>query len=423
MNKIIKKYLSITLLCILSIVLPTSTFSPITSWWSKGQTKSILKNMAENPNDQSQNKALLENLEKLSTQDKQEVLNEWMNVRSKNMQDMVNLIKADSSMDKLEKDTAIQEKKEQFRQEVDGMKDEMKPSLKDHEVLITALNAKKQLQFKVVDMTKINPTQPLTQQYDALARAEDLKVGLDALTKIVANFYADKVTLDLSKPVDAQILKEIPNWNNFNKELQSNVLNKLATKIPEESVMKKAAAKQQQAHEIREQQEADAQQELQKLDKLTQEAATIKKQQDADQARRNEEKQRALQAKQKLQAQARQEQQRREKLAKEAAALKKQRAEQQAKQNAEIQRTQEAHAKQDAQTRQELQRLEKLTQKTKLLKKQQELEQERQHAEKQQEQLTKEKLATQAQRELQKLEKLAKEAATIKKHLEQKQAE
>ena len=111
----------------------------------------------------------------------------------------------------------------------------MKLSLKPTEML-TAVSGDSSdgKTFEIVDMNNIDPTKPLTDLYDSLANSGMVKMPETAFAQAVADYYGNKVHLNFNEPVNEQILNAIPDFGNFDGQLQINIVTILIAKIPKE---------------------------------------------------------------------------------------------------------------------------------------------------------------------------------------------
>ncbi|MFA5999303.1 MAG: hypothetical protein WC747_04765 [Candidatus Babeliales bacterium] len=222
----------------------SSLLSTIKDYFNNRSTKSILNSHALGIRNASQAKALAHKMKDLSTKDKQKALNDlWAHVRIKKEQNEIKAIENDSSLSIEQKDDQIETVKDQFKAETEDIQNVMKLSLKPTEFLSASGDGSDSKIFEIVDMSKIDPTQPLTEQYDALEKSGDITMPEKALAQSVTEYYANKVNLNFDQPVTEQIITAIPDWDNFDGQLQINILSTLTAKIPKEFLSQETNAK------------------------------------------------------------------------------------------------------------------------------------------------------------------------------------
>ncbi|MFA5999305.1 MAG: hypothetical protein WC747_04775 [Candidatus Babeliales bacterium] len=202
----------------------------LNSWWSKYRAKSILQDKAENPTDRSQDKKLAEHLKKLSAKDKQEAFNAWMDIQRTKFNDRVAKI-SEYPVDTNADAQAISTAKANFQNEIDAITAEMKRSLKPTEVLATSAKADgTNIRFEVIDMSKIDPTQPLENQFDDLIKSGDVRITQDSLTTAVSEYYADKITSAVNNNSRVSLADHIETitdgkpWNDIDSSLRDFIL-------------------------------------------------------------------------------------------------------------------------------------------------------------------------------------------------------
>ncbi|MCX5923886.1 MAG: hypothetical protein NTZ68_00465 [Candidatus Dependentiae bacterium] len=245
--------------------------------------KSILNTHGQGIRNPSQAQALARHMSHLGTKEKQNALNEhWAPVRSKKLHDETKAIESETSLTPEQTQEKVDSAKEKFQADVTEIQNVMKPALKPNEVLTASPDNSDNQIFEMVDMSKIDPTQPLTEQYDALEKSGHVKMAEKALAQAVTEFYGNKVHLNFDKPVTEQILTAIPDWSNFDGQLQINILSTLTAQIPKEFLSSETIQQlDKEQEELRKKDEAHAQ-ELRK--QLAKDKAALKAAKDTKKA-------------------------------------------------------------------------------------------------------------------------------------------
>jgi curved DNA-binding protein CbpA len=216
----------------------------LTTWGDKANIKLILKNKSENPEDLSQDEELARRLKKLSTKEKQEVFNEYLNVQEKNLRKSIQEIRNNpsSSIDNptADADKAIAARIKNFKKEIETITEELQRSLKPTDVIVTFTDAKKwNTHFDIIDMEKFNPQNDLTKQYQDHVKSDPVKISEDSFAQAIAKYYINDFGIELSADSKAKDIIA-SNFFHFDKSLIPAIeseldlqINNLKNTVPE----------------------------------------------------------------------------------------------------------------------------------------------------------------------------------------------
>ncbi|HSW77126.1 MAG TPA: hypothetical protein VLG50_08770, partial [Candidatus Saccharimonadales bacterium] len=130
--------------------------------------------------------------------------------------------------------------KHEFHEDIADVQDLMQRSLKPTEILLVSPNDSGNHLFTILDIEKIDPTQPLDEQYESMEKLGDITLSQKAAEHALAEHYANRVILTFNnQPVIEQILDAIPDWHNFDGQLKIDIANILKTQIPKEYLSEK----------------------------------------------------------------------------------------------------------------------------------------------------------------------------------------
>ncbi len=160
-------------------------------WGDRTNVKTILENKLENSKHTAQDDELMQRLKKLSISDKEELLNElWKSQVKKYNKEIKTLNRKYANQD-LTREFKINDEKAKLEKRFEPLKSAFEKFLNPREVLdVSSRNLNKK--FEIITTTQA----------------------------------AEKISIDPNKPIEAQMIQALPEWKNFDRKAQVDIINK-----------------------------------------------------------------------------------------------------------------------------------------------------------------------------------------------------